>query len=32
MHLCPVRPMVHASFELALIGVTAHSVADVHCR
>ncbi|WP_346267932.1 MULTISPECIES: Ms4533A family Cys-rich leader peptide [unclassified Streptomyces] len=29
------RPTLHAcieSIELALIGVAAHSVADVHCR
>jgi hypothetical protein len=32
MHLCHIRPMVRARIELALIGVTAHSVADVHCR
>ncbi|MEW1858775.1 MULTISPECIES: Ms4533A family Cys-rich leader peptide [unclassified Streptomyces] len=32
MHLCPIRPLVRASIELALIGVTGHSVADVHCR
>jgi hypothetical protein len=28
----PVRPTLHARIELALIGVAAHSVADVHCR
>ncbi|WP_329136193.1 Ms4533A family Cys-rich leader peptide [Streptomyces sp. NBC_01476] len=27
-----VRPTLHASIELALIGVAAHCVADVHCR
>ncbi|MEV6011459.1 Ms4533A family Cys-rich leader peptide [Streptomyces sp. NPDC051976] len=26
------RPSASASIELALIGVTWHSVADVHCR
>ncbi|WP_346731461.1 Ms4533A family Cys-rich leader peptide [Actinacidiphila reveromycinica] len=32
MRLCPIRPVVRASIELALIGVTGHCVADVHCR
>jgi hypothetical protein len=27
-----IRPLVRAGFELVLIGVAAHSVADVHCR
>ncbi|MEE4546277.1 Ms4533A family Cys-rich leader peptide [Streptomyces sp. V4-01] len=27
-----VGPTDRASFELALIGVAAHCVADVHCR
>ncbi|MEC3996840.1 Ms4533A family Cys-rich leader peptide [Actinacidiphila sp. DG2A-62] len=27
-----VSPTLRVSIELALIGVTAHSVADVHCR
>ncbi|WP_372440984.1 Ms4533A family Cys-rich leader peptide [Actinacidiphila acididurans] len=28
----PAPPPCRAAIELALIGVAAHSVADVHCR
>ncbi|MFD7662330.1 Ms4533A family Cys-rich leader peptide [Streptomyces sp. NPDC059788] len=28
----PAHTFEHAAFELALIGVSAQSVADIHCR
>ena len=31
-HVDPVTSPSHAAIELALIGVTAHCVADIHCR